>query len=152
MGCFRVRWLRFTIKKRWAKHLLEAAKAVQLETDSSWQNESPYEGELELLRMGSDLRLEGSLMRQAFKAGKWGDRTHFPKHDKLSGWAGVKVRECYSEVEQIDEDRKSRAQLILQKRTDFLRRIIAPNDGVGGVTMSYVCLHCHRYPLGDYIW
>ena len=58
--------------------------------------------------MGSDLRLEGSLMRQSCKAGKGSDRTDFLKHDKLRVWAGVKVRECYSEVEHIDEDRKSR--------------------------------------------
>ena len=59
-------WERFATEKRWAKQLLEeAAKAAQLETDSSWQHESPLKEELELLRMGSDLRLEGSLMRQA---------------------------------------------------------------------------------------
>ena len=52
-------WERITIKKRWAKHLLEEAmKAVQLERNSSWHNESPYE-ELELLRVSIDLRLEG---------------------------------------------------------------------------------------------
>ena len=69
-------WERFTIKKkkkRWAPQLLEEeAKVVQVETDSSWQNESPFKEELELLRMGNDLRLEGSSMRQAFKAGNSG--------------------------------------------------------------------------------
>ena len=44
--------------KGWAKQLLEeAAKAVLIEIDSSWQHESPYKEELELLREGSDLRL-----------------------------------------------------------------------------------------------
>ena len=27
-----------------------------------------------------------------------------------------------------------------------------PIEGQGGVTLSYVCPHCHRYPLEDYIW
>ena len=35
------------------------------------------------------------------------------------------------------------------KNTDFLRRIIAPNDGVGGVTLSYVWPHCHCFPLEE---
>ena len=57
----------------WAKQLLEeATKAVQLETHSSWQNESPYKEELELLRVGNNLRFEGSSMRQASKAGMSG--------------------------------------------------------------------------------
>ena len=55
---------RFGSKKEWAQQLLEeAAIAVQLETDSSWQNESFFKDELDLLRMGSDLRVEGSPMR-----------------------------------------------------------------------------------------
>ena len=37
-------------------------------------------------------------------------------------------------------------------RADFLRRIIAPVDGMGGVTLSYVCTHCKSFPLEDYIW
>ena len=35
---------------------------------------------------------------------------------------------------------------------DFLRRIIALVRGQGGVTLSYACFHCHRFPLADYIW
>ena len=61
MGCFRVRCYHQENvgashhQKGCAKHLLEeASKAVQLETDSSWQHES-YEEELELSRMGNDL-------------------------------------------------------------------------------------------------
>ena len=66
---------RFAIKKGWAKHLLEqAAKAVQLETDSSWQNESPHEGELELLRMGSDLRGWKAPFVKRYRQGKGATR------------------------------------------------------------------------------
>ena len=57
------------------------------------------------------------------------------KMAKLSAWASAKVRECYNEVEQEDEGRKSIAAQILQTRnTDFLRRIIVPVQGHGGVT------------------
>ena len=36
--------------------------------------------------------------------------------------------------------------------TDFLRGIIAPVDGMGGVTLSCLCQHSHCYPLEEYIW
>ena len=41
---------------------------------------------------------------------------------------------------------------VLLKSTDFLRRIIVLVEGQGGVTLSYVCPHCHRVPIEDYIW
>ena len=54
-------WERFTTKRSLAKHLLEeATKAVQLESRSSWQNESPYEKELERLGASSDLGADGT--------------------------------------------------------------------------------------------
>ena len=59
----------------------------------------------------------------------------------------VKVRECYNEIAKEDEGRVSIAQDIARKSTDSLRRIIAPSDGVGGVTLSHVCPHCHCFPL-----
>ena len=60
-------------------------------------------------------------------------------------------RECYNVVEQEDEDLQSIVQEILRTRTDFLRRIIVPVEGQGGVTSSYFCPHCHRLPLEDCI-
>ena len=39
----------------------------------------------------------------------------------------------------------------LRKSTDFLRRIIAPVGGRGGVTLSYICPHCNSFSLEDYI-
>ena len=50
----------------------------------------------------------------------------------------LKVRECYNEVEEEDDGRQSIALQILQKSADFLRRIIVPVEGQGGVTQSYV--------------
>ena len=58
-------WERFTIKKRWEKMLVEdATKEVQLETSSSWQNESPNNEELELLRLRNDPRLAPSCVER----------------------------------------------------------------------------------------
>ena len=34
---------------------------------------------------------------------------------------------------------------ILRKNTDFLRRVIAPVGGTGGVTLSQVCPHCNSF-------
>ena len=45
----------------------------------------------------------------------------------------MKVRDCYNQVEQEDDGRQSNVEDILRKSTDFLRRIIVPVDGPGGV-------------------
>ena len=34
----------------------------------------------------------------------------------------------------------------------FLRRIIAPAGGQGGVTLSYLCQNCNSFPLEDNRW
>ena len=51
-----------------------------------------------------------------------------------------------------DEGQKSIVQQILQKSTDFLRRIILPVEGPGRVTLSFVCPHRNGFPLENYIW
>ena len=43
-------------------------------------------------------------------------------------------------------------QEIRRKSTDFLRRVIAPVGGMGGVTLSYICPHCNSFPWEGYIW
>ena len=64
------------------------------------------------------------------------------------------MKECYNEVAQEDDDRQGIVQYILRKNTDFLKRIIVPVEGQGGVgsLLSCVCPHCHRFPLEDFIW
>ena len=116
--------------------LEDVARVLQLGTDDSWQNE--------LLRNIGDLRFDGSSMRKTFSAGKSGDWEEFLENDRLSAWRSVKVGECYNGV---GEDRQGIAQQIMQKTTDFLRRIIAPVGGQGGDTSSYVCFACHCAPL-----
>ena len=108
------------------------------------------------LRQSNDLRFAGVPLRQAYNAGKSGDGANYMEqffgNGKLSVWPSAQVRECHYEVEQEDEGRQSIVQDILRKSMDSLRRIIVPVDEMGGVTLSYVCPHCHRYRLEDYIW
>ena len=118
----------------------------------SGPGESPLKEELELLRKRNGMRLEGTMIRQAMEAGKAGDWSELLKSDKLDARTSAKLRECYYEVRQEDDERKSIVHQTLQKSTDFLRSIIVPLGGQGEVTLSYVCPHCHRYPVEDYIW
>ena len=61
----------------------DAAKVTQWETDGKWQQESPYK-EFELLRHSTDLRIDGSLKRRAYNAGKSGDWAKFLENGRLS--------------------------------------------------------------------
>ena len=143
-------WERFTVKKACRTVLEEAARVAQLGIDGSWQKESLYKEELEFLRVVEDLRFDGSSVRKVFRAGKEGDwEKVFVRNDKFSAWTSVKVRECYSEVEQEDEGRLSIAQGILPKSTDFLRHRTSRLTGRSHIV---VCPHCHRDPLEDCIW
>ena len=55
-------------------------------------------------------------------------------------------------VKREIERATARWRLILHKSTDFLRQITVIVEGQGAVILSYVCPHCHRYPLEDYVW
>ena len=70
-GFVRRPWDKYSAKRLWTRELEEATRAVQLGT--RWQDESPYKEELQLLRVSIDMRLDGTLIRQALKAGKAGD-------------------------------------------------------------------------------
>ena len=146
-------WEHFTIKKSVEQISLGRCGKRKV---SDWQKESPYKEELELVLHGSDPSSGGFLMRRAYHTGRSGDweifKEEFRNDDKLSVWASFKVTECYDEAEAEDGGRMSIAQKILRERTGFPRSIMAPNDGVGGVTSSYVCPHCHCFPLEDCIW
>ena len=62
------------------------------------------------------------------------------------------IKEAF-ELAALDEaEQVSIVQEIMLWSTDYLRRIIAPVGGQGGVTMSYLCPHCNSFPLEDYVW
>ena len=51
---------------------------------------------------------------------------------------------------QTMENAGNEAEML--KSTDFLRRIIAPAGGQGGVTLSYLCRNCNSFRTEDYMW
>ena len=71
---------------------------------------------------------------------------------KASEWAFDRIKEAFEQVAQDEAEKVSIVQEIMIRSTDYLRRIIAPVGGQGGVTMSYLCPHCNSFPLEDYIW
>ena len=128
--------------------LAEAATAVQLER--SWTEESPYNEEMELLRESEGMRLD---IRQARKAGEAVDWAELLNSEKLK---------CLDESEGAGM--WVRGEAIGRRLEEHCTADPAPQHGHleadhhgsrkrrGGVTLSYVCPHCHRYPLEDYDW
>ena len=92
--------------------------------------------EVDLLRVNFDMPLDSNLIRPAIQAGKARDWSEWLKSDKLNAWTSAELQKCHSEVKQEDDEQESIVQQILQKSTDFLRRIIVPVGGQGGVTLS----------------
>ena len=71
---------------------------------------------------------------------------------KASEWAFDRIREAFDLVAKDEVEKMSSLQEIMLKSTDYLRRILAPVGGQGGVTMSYLCPNCNRFPLEDNVW
>ena len=86
------------------------------------------------------------MMRFGYYAFKDGDSEEYQKIFKVelsaTGWAFERTRELFENVAKDEAGSLSTAQGILLKSTDFLRRIIEPAGGQGGVTLSYLCPHC----------
>ena len=62
----------------------------------------------------------------------------------------AKLSGSYYQAKQDDGPRKGIVQQIMQKSTDFLRRIIVPVHLQEGVTLSCVCRPCHRTSSEDH--
>ena len=71
---------------------------------------------------------------------------------KASEWAFDKIKEALDLVAKDEVEKMSTAQEVMLKSTDYLRRIIAPVGGQGGITMSYLCTNCNSFPQEDYVW
>ena len=61
-------------------------------------------------------------------------------------------KEAFDLVAKNEAEKMSIVQESTLKSTDYLRRIIAPVGGQGGVTMSYLCPNCNSFSLEDYVW
>ena len=88
----------------------------------------------------------------ALKNGDWEESKRTLKVEvSATEWAFGRIREAFERVARAEAGKLSTVQEIMLKSTDFLRRIIALAGGQGGVTMSYLCLHCNSFPLEDYV-
>ena len=79
---------------------------------------------------------------QAVGEDDWSD---LMRSEELDPWMMAKLWESYYQARQENDPRKSNAQKVMKKSTDFLRRIIAQ-------LKDRVCPHCHRCPREDHIW
>ena len=71
---------------------------------------------------------------------------------KASEWAFDRIKEAFDLVAKDEVGKMSIVQEIMLRNMDYLRRIIAPVGGQGGVTMSYLCPNCNSFPMEDYVW
>ena len=53
-------------EQKWERHAVLKVWVVT----NTWQDESPYKEELELLRVSGDMRLDGTLIQQAIESGR----------------------------------------------------------------------------------
>ena len=149
-------WAHFiTIKKSMGKKVLaDAAKEKQGGTQGQWQQ--GFKEVLEQVNGNLNTDCDANMMRRAYHAeksvtGRFQGGIPGRKASSASG-PMQDSRAPYDRVASEDIGRLSIARDILQKSFDFLRRIIAPIVGMGGATLSYVCPHCNRFSVEDYIW
>ena len=88
------------------------------------------------------MQLLGNVVRKAVMAWLADDWSELMRNENLNPRM----------VESYTRHRKSIAKEVMLRSMYFLRRIIALVRVQGGVTLSYVCFHCHRFPLAHYIW
>ena len=70
-------------------------------------------------------------------------KAFFRTEVKATGWAFDRIKEAFEQVAQDEARKLSIVQEIMIRSTEYLRRIIAPAGGQGGVTMSYLCPKCN---------
>ena len=133
-------WEYFCLERVKAKKFLKNAEKGKHEgIQGQWQQESPAKEILEQVKSSADTDSTPEMMRFgycAMKDGTWEECTRIFKAEVSStDWKSGSLR--------IERG-------VMLKSTDFLRRIIAPVRGQGGVTLSYLFPHCNS--LEDYIW
>ena len=134
----------------------EAKKEKQEGIQGQWQRESPAKEYLEQVKCCKGTDCTPGMMKQAFFTLKGGDcreyKSIFKVQAKATEWALERIREAFEKVAKDEARRLSIVHQIMLRSTDYLRRIIAPVGGQGGVTLSCLCPHCNSFPLEDYIW
>ena len=112
------------------------------------QEESPAREYLEQVKCCHDTDRNESMVKKGFTAtesGTWEENKEtFKEKMRGSEWAFDGIKEAFDLVAKDEAEKMSIVQEIMLKSTDYLRRIIAPVGGEGGVTMSYLCPNCNR--------
>ena len=148
-ACLRARGFE---NKKWECHAAKKMLAKILPEQAAITQESPYKEELAVLRESDSLHRASTMVRRSMKVGKEDHWSELWKGSEFNSWTRAKLQECYHEVRQDDDQRKSIVQQIMWKSTNILRRKIVPVQGQGVITSSYVCPHLYRFPIEDYIW
>ena len=85
----------------------------------------------------------------ALKGGNWEEyKNNFRKEVEASEWAFDRIKEAFEQVAQDEAEKVSIVQEIMLRSTDYLRRIIAPVGGQGGVTMFYLAVSLWNTTFG----
>ena len=136
----------FTHRRAEVKKILEDASRERQEgIQGQWQQASSFREILEQVRGNAEMIRRGYL---AMRDCSWKEfKERYWEEEESPEWSVERIRDACEKVDAWALCRK-----YLRKSTDFLRRVIAPVGGMGGVTLSYNCPHCHRFPLEDYIW
>ena len=89
----------------------------------------------------------------ALKSGEWKEyKITFRTEVKAMEWAFDRIKEAFEQVAKDEARKLSTVQEIMMGSAHYLRRIIAPVERQGDVTMSYLCPHCNSVPMEDYVW
>ena len=112
-------------------------KSRQEYREGQWQQESPAKECLEQVKCCHDTDCNEPMMKKCFSALKNGTKKKLQEKDESLRMG-------------LRQDKMRRS--VMLRSTDFLRRIIAPVGGQGGVTMSYLCPHCNGFPREEYVW
>ena len=134
----------------------EAEKEKQEEIQDQWQREYPAKEYLEQVKCCQDTDCTPRMMKQAFFALKGGDGEEYKSilrtKVKATERAFHRIKEAFEKVAKDEAGKLRIVQEIKIKCTDYLRRMIAPAEEQGGITMSYLCPHCNSFQMEDYVW
>ena len=148
---FQGMWEYFFLERTIAKKFLKDAGKEKLGgIQGQWQQESPAKEFLQQVKSSADTDCAPKMMRFgyfAMKDGNWEEyKRTFKVEVNATEWAFERVREAFEKVTKDEAGSLNIVQGIMLKSTDFLRRIIAPAGGQGGVTLSFLCQHCNSFP------
>ena len=146
----------FLCKRSKAKKFRQLAdEEKQAGIQGQWQRESPAREYLERVNCCQGTDCSESMMKKGFTAlkdGTWEEfQETFSEKMRASEWAIDRMKEAF-DLAAKEAEKMSIAQEIMLKSTDYLRRIIAPFGGQGGVTMSSLCPNCNCFLLEGCVW